>query len=111
MEYSLETTYNSPAAHHYRITVENAIVEGVEIPLPGTTQYLLVIHCAKGMLACRLISEEVSAKLKLPIAIFSAARIENMLTGKPAAVSDAAAELGITKDMVGWEIIKAFSVV
>ena len=84
-------------------------MEGVEVKMPGTTQYFLAITCAQGMLACRLVDLAVAERHGLALAIFSAARLENILEGKPVALSQKAQELGATLEMTGEEIITVLS--
>jgi hypothetical protein len=61
------------------------------------------------MLACRLVDLVVSERHNLPIAIFSAARLQNILEGKPVFVSEKAIEMGITLENTGLEIVAIFS--
>ena len=109
MGYAKELVYSTDTVSHYRIDVDKAIAEGIEISLPGSEQYFLAITCSHGMLACRLADVAVSDRLNLPIAIFSAARLENILEGKPVSLSQKAAEMGATTDMTGEELVVLFS--
>ena len=109
MSYAKKLIYSTDTVSHYRYDVNNVFAEGVEISLPGSEQFFLAITCSHGMLACRLADVAVSDRLNLPIAIFSAARLDNMLEGKPVSLSQRAMEMGATIDMTGEELVLLFS--
>ncbi|MCL2497709.1 MAG: hypothetical protein FWF06_03740 [Symbiobacteriaceae bacterium] len=109
MDNKQETVFKSASSAIYRLVVGEYEVEGVEVSLPGTSQFLLTINCQHGMLACRLVDLSVSDRLNLPLAIFSAARLENILIGKPVMLSQSAVSMGATKEMTGAELVSLFS--
>jgi len=110
MDNGHEIVFSSASSTIYRLVVGEHEVEGVEISLPGTSQFFLAINCKHGMLACRLADASVSDRLNLPIAIFSAARLDNILTGKPVMLSQGAVQMGATSDMTGAELVALFSI-
>lgn len=109
MNTSTEPLFQSESVTHVRIKVGDYCAEGTEIRLLNSDVYFLFINCKRGVLACRLANLEVSERLKLPIAIFSAARLDDILTGKPFSLSQNAIDLGATMDMTGTQIIGLFS--
>ena len=104
-----EFLYQSETTSHVKITVGDYNAEGLEIRLPGSDAYFLYINCKRGVLACRLANLEVFEKLQLPITIFSAARLNDILIGKPVSLSQNAINMGAGMDMTGAQLIELFS--
>ena len=88
-----------------KITVENLDLTGYTIPTPHAS--LLVIRAPKGLLGCGYINAAVADKLNDAAAIVSGVKTyEDMLNATVKAVSQAAAELGITVGMTGLDALK-----
>ena len=105
----IETVGDLPSLRQVRILSDFIEAEGLEMSLPDSPQFLLVIKCRHGILGCRLVDHEVADKLNIAAAIFSAARLEDILAGTPVSLTSAAIAKGIELTMTGEEIIALFS--
>lgn len=78
--------------------------------IPTVNVSMLMITAPKGMLGCDYISLDAADKFGDPLAVVrGVSSYDDMLKAKVAAVSKAAADLGITTEMTGQDALLLFS--
>lgn len=84
------------------LTVNGAALLGIRVDLPDAP--VLMIVGQKGFVACGYFSTETADKVGHALAVVSGVNsLDDVLAGKVKAVSDKAAELGVSPGMTGAE--------
>ena len=84
------------------LTVDGAALLGIRVDLPDAP--VLMIDGKKGLVACGYFSIETADKVGHALAVVSGVNsLDDVLAGKVKAVSDKAAELGVSPAMTGAE--------
>lgn len=91
------------------IKVNDSTAEGILVDIPDSQLEILQIRCTHGMLFCGIFDKSMLEKLNFPAAVFSAPHFENMLKDKPLFLTEAAHNLGASKEMTGSELVVLFS--
>lgn len=109
MAYTIEKNLSAPNLDVYKITCDEVEVYGYEAKVAEKENCVLMISCPHGDLYCSIFKTEVLDAIDAAGVIFRAPHLENILQNKPVAISKKAAEMGVTEEMTGEEVVKLFA--